>query len=105
MGGRPFCRYLCPLGAALALPSFLRIAGPKRRKFCSSCTVCADICEPKAIRANGSIDSMECLNCMHCEANYTSDEICPPLIGLKKLDLGDDDPKRRKRLEEYKERV
>lgn len=102
---RPFCRYLCPLGAALALPSFFRLAGPKRRKFCSSCTICADICEPKAIRADGKIDAMECLNCMHCEANYCSDKICPPLIGLKKLEAGSDNPERRKRLEEYKKRV
>ena len=102
---RPFCRYLCPLGAALALPSFFRIAGPKRRQFCSSCTICADICEPKAIDAKGKIDSMECMNCMHCEANYCSDKICPPLVGLKKLDLGTDNPERRKRLEKYKERV
>ena len=102
---RPFCRYICPLGAALALPSFFRIAGPKRRKFCSKCTICADICEPKAIREDGTIDSMECMNCMHCEANFTSDEVCPPLIGLKKLNQLSDDPKRRKRLEEYKERI
>ncbi len=102
---RPFCRYLCPLGAALALPSFLRISAPRRRKFCSSCTICADICEPQAIRPDRSIDSMECLNCMHCEANYYADKICPPLIGLKKLDTGPDDSERRKRLENYKKRT
>jgi len=102
---RPFCRYLCPLGAALAVPSLFRIAGPKRRSFCSSCHICADICEPKAIDSKGKINAMECLNCMHCEANYSADKICPPLIGLKKLDLGPDDPKRRKRLEEHKKRV
>lgn len=102
---RPFCRYLCPLGAALALPSFLRIVSPRRRNFCSSCTICTDICEPKAIRPDGKIDAMECLNCMHCEANYYADEVCPPLIGLKKLETGTDDSERRKRLEQYKERI
>jgi len=102
---RPFCRYLCPLGAALALPSFFRISGPKRRNFCSSCNICTDVCEPKAIDSKGRIDPMECLNCMHCEANYCADKICPPLIGLKKLDLGPDNPKRRKRLEEHKKRI
>lgn len=102
---RPFCRYLCPLGAALALPSFFRISGPKRRSFCSSCNICGDICEPKAIDSKGKIDPMECMNCMHCEANYSSDKICPPLIGLKKLDLGADNPKRRKRLEEQRKRI
>ncbi|MCF6311206.1 MAG: 4Fe-4S binding protein [Verrucomicrobiales bacterium] len=102
---RPFCRYLCPLGAALALPSFFRISAPRRRKFCTSCSICADICEPKAIRPDGKIDPMECLNCMHCEANYYADEICPPLIGLKKLEAGPDDSERRKRLEDYKKRT
>ena len=42
---------------------------------------------------------------MHCEANYCADQICQPLIGLKKLDLGADNPERRKRLEEHKKRV
>ena len=102
---RPFCRYLCPLGAALALPSFFRIAGPKRRNFCSSCSICADICEPKAIDKKGRIDPLECLNCMHCEANYCADTICPPLIGLKKLKPGPDTEPRRKRLEEQKKRA
>lgn len=102
---RPFCRYLCPLGAALAVPSFFRIAGPKRRQFCSSCSICADICEPKAIDKQGRIDPLECLNCMHCEANYCADTICPPLIGLKKLKPGPESEARRKRLEQHKERV
>jgi len=102
---RPFCRYLCPLGAALALPSFFRITGPKRRKFCSSCSICTDICEPRAIDSKGRIDPLECLNCMHCEANYFSDAICPPLVGLKKLDQGPDSEARRKRLEDQKEKV
>lgn len=82
---RPFCRILCPLGAALAILGSFRFSGPKRRKFCGSCTICAKLCEPKAIRPDGTIDPRECLSCMECEATYRSDEKCPPLITLKKL--------------------
>jgi NosR/NirI family transcriptional regulator, nitrous oxide reductase regulator len=81
---RPFCRYVCPLGAALALPSSIRLSGPRRRDFCTSCKICTKGCEPRAIRPNGTIDPRECLNCWECEANYYSDEVCPPLIGIRR---------------------
>jgi len=82
---RPFCRYLCPLGAALALPGSFRISGPYRRKFCEKCTICTRGCEPRAIRENGTIDPRECLSCMECEANFRDEEVCPPLIGIERL--------------------
>ena len=82
---RPFCRYLCPLGAALAIPGSLRFSGPRRRKFCSSCQICARGCEPGAIRPDGTIDPRECLSCMECEAVYRDEGACPPLVGLGKL--------------------
>ncbi len=81
---RPFCRYVCPLGAALALPSSIRFSGPRRRDFCSSCKICTKGCEPRAIRPDGSIDPRECLNCWECEANFYDDEACPPLIGIRR---------------------
>jgi NosR/NirI family nitrous oxide reductase transcriptional regulator len=83
---RPFCRYLCPLGAAAALPSWLRLAGPWRRSYCQSCTICTKTCEPRAIDAHGRIDPRECLSCMECEANYHDVSTCPPLVALRKLD-------------------
>jgi NosR/NirI family nitrous oxide reductase transcriptional regulator len=82
---RPFCRYLCPLGAALALPSSIRASGPYRRAFCSSCKICTKTCEPLAFRRDGTIDPRECLSCMECEANYLDREICPPLVGIERL--------------------
>ena len=81
---RPFCRYICPLGAALALPSSFRLSGPHRRDFCTSCKICTTSCEPRAIRPNGTIDPRECLNCWECEANWRDDEVCPPLIGIRR---------------------
>ncbi len=82
---RPFCRYLCPLGAALALPGGFRLWGPRRRRFCSHCTICRRGCEPLAIRTDGTIDGRECMMCMECEANYRDSAVCPPLVGLERL--------------------
>ena len=101
---RPFCRYLCPLGAALAIPSSFRLSGPRRRNFCSSCKICARDCEPRAIRPDGTIDPRECLSCMECEATYRDETACPPLVGLIRLREKADktgvppDPKRIERL-------
>ena len=81
---RPFCRYLCPLGGALAALSSLRRSGPHRRDFCTHCKICTRGCEPRAIRSNGTIDARECLSCMECEANYRDDEVCPPLVKARR---------------------
>lgn len=104
---RPFCRYLCPLGAALAIPGSLRFSGPRRRKHCASCQICTRGCEPRAIRPDGTIDPRECLSCMECEANFRDEAVCPPLVGLAKLakkraagELDSADEARRRRLEE-----
>jgi NosR/NirI family nitrous oxide reductase transcriptional regulator len=82
---RPFCRYLCPLGAALALPGSLRASGPHRRSFCAHCKICTRGCEPRAIRDDGTIDPRDCLSCMECEANYRDEKVCPPLVGIERL--------------------
>ncbi len=81
---RPFCRYVCPLGAALAIPSSVRLSGPYRREFCSKCKICTRGCEPRAIRPDGTIDPRECLNCWECEANYGDDTVCPPLVKIRR---------------------
>lgn len=82
---RPFCRYLCPLGGALSIISSLRFSGPRRRRFCSRCTICTRACEPLAIDDDGVIDPRECLSCMVCEANYRDETVCPPLVGIARL--------------------
>ncbi len=82
---RPFCRYLCPLGAALALPSSFRLSGPYRRDFCTKCKICYKGCEPRAIDyKTGKIDPRECLNCWECEANWRDDYVCPPLVKTRR---------------------
>ncbi|MFN3478997.1 MAG: nitrous oxide reductase family maturation protein NosD [Thermodesulfovibrionales bacterium] len=83
---RAFCRYLCPLGAALAIPSFIRripILRIARYDFCGTCKICGRTCRPQAI-ADGTIDMKECLECLDCQLNYCDQELCPVLIRQKK---------------------
>jgi NosR/NirI family nitrous oxide reductase transcriptional regulator len=83
---RPFCRYICPLGGGLAILSSFRPSGPRRRVFCNQCTICARGCESRAIEPDGWIDPRECLACMDCEATYRNEKVCPPLIGITRLE-------------------
>ena len=84
---RAFCRYLCPLGAALALP-FLSTRIPfiklKRYDFCQTCKICSRACTAEAIMSDGLIDSRECLNCLDCQVNFWDEDICPVLIKQEK---------------------
>lgn len=84
---RSFCRYLCPLGAALAIPSFIRrvpFIRMKRYDFCSTCKICTRTCASRAITAGGIIDSRECMNCLDCQVNYWDQDLCPVLIRRNK---------------------
>lgn len=76
---RPFCKYLCPLGAALAMPSTFRWYGLKRKQECNTCRACAHGCGAQAIDENGRIDHRECLHCLDCMILYTDTTACPPL--------------------------
>ena len=76
-----FCKYLCPLGAALAVPAPLRIFDwLRRRKECGRpCQICAKQCEVQAIRPTGEINPNECHYCLDCQVTYWDDHHCPPL--------------------------
>lgn len=81
---RPFCKYLCPLGASLALPSWLRIFKLRRKPECTSCHACAAGCGSLAIDDAGRIDAMECMLCLDCMVMYYDDHACPPLVKERK---------------------
>jgi NosR/NirI family nitrous oxide reductase transcriptional regulator len=76
-----FCKYLCPLGAALAIPAPLRIFDwLRRRKECGRpCQICARQCEVQAIRPTGEINPNECHYCLDCQVTYWDEHDCPPL--------------------------
>ncbi len=76
-----FCKYLCPLGASLAIPAPLRIFDwLRRRKECGRpCQICAIQCEVQAVRPTGEINPNECHYCLDCQVTYWDDHRCPPL--------------------------
>ncbi|PHR83504.1 MAG: regulatory protein NosR [Colwellia sp.] len=79
-----FCRYLCPLGAALSTSNSVRLfSWLRRRPECGQpCKTCAKECEIQAIDPDGVINMRECHYCLDCQVTYFNDEKCPP---LKKL--------------------
>ncbi|MBK1782189.1 regulatory protein NosR [Advenella sp. WQ 585] len=79
---RFYCRYLCPLGAALAIPAKMRIFDWLRRyKTCGNpCQRCANECPVQAIHPEGDINPNECIQCLHCQMLYHHEEKCPHLI-------------------------
>ncbi|MEO5346031.1 MAG: NosR/NirI family protein [Magnetococcus sp. YQC-9] len=82
---RFFCRYLCPLGAAIAIPGRMRIfAWLKRRRQCGDlCSNCGSECFVQAILPGGEIHPNECFYCLHCQLNYVNENVCPTLIMRK----------------------
>ncbi len=86
-----FCKYLCPLGAALTIAAHFRIFDwLRRRKECGRpCQTCAVQCPSQAIRPTGEIDANECHHCLDCQVTFWNAYKCPPLV------------ERRKRLEKH----
>ena len=77
-----YCKYLCPLGAALAIGGEFRIFDWLRRhRECGRpCLVCAAECQVQAIRKNGEINANECHYCLDCQVTYWNDQKCPPEV-------------------------
>ena len=77
-----FCRYVCPLGALMALGGLLRgrdwIA---RRPECGSpCQLCKVRCAYGAIKTSGRIDYAECFQCLDCVTIHNDRATCVPLV-------------------------
>ncbi len=79
---RFYCRYLCPLGAALAIPGRLRMFDwLKRYRECGApCQICANDCMVQSIHPEGHINPNECLDCLHCQVVYADDQKCPVCV-------------------------
>jgi NosR/NirI family nitrous oxide reductase transcriptional regulator len=71
-----YCRFLCPLGAALGLVSLLTVFKIKRWSECSQCRLCEKTCEWGAIRQR-KIVLTECVRCDDCEILYDDKQRCP----------------------------
>ncbi|MEM7643321.1 MAG: 4Fe-4S binding protein [Pseudomonadota bacterium] len=77
-----FCRYVCPLGALMAVGGLIRrrdwIA---RRAACGSpCQLCRVKCRYGAIAKFGAVDYSECFQCLDCVTIHDDPKQCVPLI-------------------------
>jgi polyferredoxin len=87
-----YCRYLCPLGAAMAIigryPIFKWL---RRRKECGSpCQLCRNKkCGIDAIKKDGAIDYGECIQCLECLITIESPQICVVDKYSKKVEVID----------------
>ena len=77
-----FCRYLCPLGASLALGGRLRLFDwiPRRAKCGTPCQLCKVRCRYGAIAPSGKVDYPECFQCMDCVTIIHDPGQCVPQV-------------------------
>ncbi|MGB0508369.1 MAG: 4Fe-4S binding protein, partial [Pikeienuella sp.] len=77
-----FCRYVCPLGAMMAIGGLLRTRKwIDRRGECGSpCQLCKVKCAYGAIKKTGEIQYSECFQCLDCVTIHDDKDKCVPLI-------------------------
>ena len=83
---RGYCRYVCPLGAALALFGRIRLFAwiPRRTECGTPCQSCRHHCQYEAIAPTGAVDYTECFQCLDCVEIYQDDKRCLPLVVERK---------------------
>ncbi|OYU65627.1 MAG: hypothetical protein CFE45_44145 [Burkholderiales bacterium PBB5] len=79
---RGYCRYLCPLGAALALLGRLRRWRwiPRHDACGTPCQTCRHRCAYQAITPAGEVQYDECFQCLDCVALHQDPRQCLPLL-------------------------
>ena len=77
-----FCRYLCPLGAVMAIGGLVRGRDwVARRSDCGSpCQLCKVKCKYGSIKKTGEIAYSECFQCLDCVTIHDDASQCVPLI-------------------------
>lgn len=81
-----FCRYVCPLGAFMAVAGAAgRVFGKRswieRRVECGSpCQLCKVRCNYGAIDRKGKVDYSECFQCLDCVTIFEDEQTCVPLV-------------------------
>ena len=78
-----YCRFLCPVGAALGIVSNLTVFRIKRWSECRTCKICEKTCEWGAIRGPRIVKT-ECVRCDDCERLYRDQQKCPHWIVLRR---------------------
>jgi NosR/NirI family nitrous oxide reductase transcriptional regulator len=77
-----FCRYICPLGAVMAIGGALRLRRwiPRRVECGSPCQLCKVRCAYGAIQKSGAITYTECFQCLDCVTIHDDPAQCVPLV-------------------------
>jgi NosR/NirI family transcriptional regulator, nitrous oxide reductase regulator len=83
---KAFCRYLCPLGAMMAIGGKLRINDwiPRRAECGSPCQLCKVKCRYGAIEKTGAIKYDECFQCLDCVQIIHDPGTCVPDVQAAK---------------------
>lgn len=71
-----YCRFLCPVGAALGLLSHLTLFRIRRWSECQTCRICEKTCQWGAIDGPRILVT-ECVRCDDCERLYADETRCP----------------------------
>ncbi|MCM0613993.1 4Fe-4S binding protein [Marinobacter sediminum] len=73
-----YCRYLCPLGAGLAVLGRFRLFNwLDRVELCGNpCQHCKNACGINAIRKDGRVDYDECIQCLECVVILRDEDQC-----------------------------
>ncbi|HEY5717346.1 MAG TPA: 4Fe-4S binding protein, partial [Motiliproteus sp.] len=81
-----YCRYLCPLGAGLAVLGRLRrLEWLQRIEQCGSpCQLCRRHCGIAAIHRDGRIDYDECIQCLECVVILNDPQRCVASLQQRK---------------------
>ena len=77
-----FCRFVCPLGAAMVFGGKLRrFDWLARRAECGKpCQTCRHRCEYDAIDRSGEIRYDDCFQCLDCVGIHADEKRCAPLL-------------------------
>lgn len=92
---RPWCKYLCPLGALLGIFNLFRIAKLKRNeKTCIDCKACDRVCPMNIdISTTKVVSDPQCISCLLC----TDEMDCPVSDSLNFTVLERKNPKENSR--------
>ena len=62
---RPWCRYLCPLGAMLGIVTSLGQSRMRATPACTGCRACTRVCPTRALATSSParVTDSECLRC------------------------------------------
>ena len=80
---RPFCRFMCPLGAMWGL--FNRISALKlkvEKHYCQECDICGEVC-PMDIRIYKDPNHFDCIRCMRCVTACPRQVVSVEIFDLK----------------------